>query len=95
MTLRKACQTVLTDNLARSQSHLYILYKVLVLLLTVYHYIFHLAVLNQLSIKGFLLILHIDIFESEIQQAIFLTLAYIKEVLTVHLDIADGDIIAL
>ena len=53
------------------------------------------GVLDEIGIEGHLLIGTVDVLEGEIYQAVFIALSYIKEVVTIHLDVLDGDVVAL
>ena len=53
------------------------------------------GVLDKVGIECHLLVGAGDILEGEIYQAVFVALSYIKEVVTIHLDVLDGDVVAL
>ena len=53
------------------------------------------GVLDEIGIECHLLVGAGDIFEGEIYQAVFIALSNIKEVVTIHLDVLDGDVVAL
>lgn len=53
------------------------------------------GVLDKVGIKSHLLIGTVDVLEGEIYQAVFIALSNIKEVVTIHLDVLDGDVVAL
>lgn len=53
------------------------------------------GVLDKIGIECHLLVGAGDVFEGEIHQAVFIALSNIKEVVTIHLDVLDGDVVAL
>ena len=53
------------------------------------------GVLDKVGIECHLLVGAGDILEGEIYQAVFIALSNIKEVVTIHLDVLDGDVVAL
>ena len=53
------------------------------------------GVLDKAGIECHLLVGAGDILEGEIYQAVFIALSNIKEVVTIHLDVLDGDVVAL
>ena len=53
------------------------------------------GVLDKVGIKSHLLIGTVDVLEGEIYQTVFLALAYIEEVIAIHLDILHRDVVAL
>ena len=53
------------------------------------------GVLDEIGIECHLLVGAGDILEGEIYQAVFIALSNIKEVVTIHLDVLDGDVVAL
>ena len=53
------------------------------------------GVLDKVGIKSHLLVGTVDVLEGEIYQAVFIALSNIKEVVTIHLDVLDGDVVAL
>ena len=53
------------------------------------------GILNKVGIKSHLLVGTVDVLEGEIYQAVFLALAHIEEVVAIHLDVLDGDVVAL
>lgn len=53
------------------------------------------GVFDKVGIECHLLVGAGDIFEGEIYQTIFIALSNIKEVVTIHLDVLDGDVVAL
>ena len=53
------------------------------------------GVLYEFAIECHLLVGAGDILEGEIYQAVFIALSNIKEVVTIHLDVLDGDVVAL
>ena len=58
------------------------------------HFLCH-GVLDEAGIECHLLVGAGDILEGEIYQAVFIALSNIKEVVTIHLDVLDGDVVAL
>ena len=52
-------------------------------------------VLDKVGIECHLLVGAGDILKGEIYQAVFIALSNIKEVVTIHLDVLDGDVVAL
>lgn len=50
---------------------------------------------DKVGIECHLLVGAGDILEGEIYQAVFIALSNIKEVVTIHLDVLDGDVVAL
>ena len=58
------------------------------------HFLCH-GVLDEIGIECHLLVGAGDVFEGEIHQTIFLALGNIEEVVTIHLDVLDGDVVAL
>ena len=58
------------------------------------HFLRH-GVLDEAGIECHLLVGAGDILEGEIYQAILFALSNIKEVVTIHLDVLDGDVVAL
>lgn len=58
------------------------------------HFLCH-GVLDEVGIECHLLVGAGDILEGEIYQAVFIALSNIKEVVTIHLDVLDGDVVAL
>ena len=53
------------------------------------------GVFDKVGIECHLLVGAGDILEGEIYQAVFIALSNIKEVVTIHLDVLDGDVVAL
>ena len=53
------------------------------------------GVLDKVGIECHLLVGAGDVLEGEIYQAIFLALTHIEEVVAIHLDVLDGDVVAL
>ena len=53
------------------------------------------GVLDKVGIECHLLVGAGDILKGEIYQAVFIALSNIKEVVTIHLDVLDGDVVAL
>ena len=53
------------------------------------------GVLDKVGIECHLLVGAGDILEGEIYQAVFIAFSNIKEVVTIHLDVLDGDVVAL
>ena len=53
------------------------------------------GVFDKVGIECHLLVGAGDVFEGEIYQAVFIALSNIKEVVTIHLDVLDGDVVAL
>ena len=53
------------------------------------------GVLDEIGIECHLLVGAGDILKGEIYQAVFIALSNIKEVVTIHLDVLDGDVVAL
>ena len=53
------------------------------------------GILDEVGIECHLLVGAGDILEGEIYQAVFIALSNIKEVVTIHLDVLDGDVVAL
>ena len=53
------------------------------------------SILDEVGIKSHLLVGTVDVLKGEIYQAVFIALSNIKEVVTIHLDILDGDVVAL
>ena len=53
------------------------------------------TVVNQRGIKGFLFILHTNVLEREIRQFVLVTFTDVEEVFSGHLDVTDGDVVAL
>lgn len=57
--------------------------------------ILHDCVFNDILIECHFLISRLDVFEGEIYQTVLVAGAHIKEVVTIHLDVLDGDVVAL
>ena len=53
------------------------------------------GVLDEAGIECHLLVGAGDILEGEIYQAVFIALSNIEEVVAIHLDVLDGDVVAL
>lgn len=53
------------------------------------------GVFDKVGIECHLLVGAGDILKGEIYQAVFIALSNIKEVVTIHLDVLDGDVVAL
>ncbi len=53
------------------------------------------GVLDKVGIECHLLVGAVDVLEGEIYQAVFIALAHIEEVVAIHLDVLDGDVVAL
>lgn len=51
-------------------------------------------VLDKVGIECHLLVGAGDILEGEIYQAVFIALTHIEEVVAIHLDVLDGDVVA-
>ena len=58
------------------------------------HFLCH-GVLDKVGIECHLLVGAGDVFEGEIHQTIFLALGNIEEVVAIHLDVLDGEVVAL
>ena len=59
------------------------------------HHVPHRRILYHRLVEGILLVRHIDILEEEIHQTILLRLTHIEEILRLHIDIPDIDIVTL
>lgn len=53
------------------------------------------GILDEAGIECHLLVGAGDILEGEIYQAVFIALTHIEEVVAIHLDVLDGDVVAL
>ena len=53
------------------------------------------AVINQRGVEGFALVADIDVIEGKVGEAILVGSAHVEKVLGGHLDVADGDVVAL
>ena len=53
------------------------------------------GILDEAGIECHLLIGTVDVLEGEIYQTVFIALTHIEEVVAIHLDVLDGDVVAL
>ena len=53
------------------------------------------GVLDKVGIECHLFVGAVDVLKGEIYQAVFFALAHIEEVVAIHLDVLDGDVVAL
>ena len=53
------------------------------------------GVLDKVGIECHLLVGAVDVLEAEIYQTVFIACSYIEEVVAIHLDVLDGDVVAL
>ena len=52
------------------------------------------AVFDEGGVEGLFLVTHLDILKREVFQQIFVRLAYIKEILAIHVDLPQDNIVA-
>lgn len=53
------------------------------------------GILNEVGLESHLLVCAGDVFEREVFESVLVALAYVKEIVAVHLDVLDGDVVAL
>lgn len=53
------------------------------------------GILDEAGIECHLLVGTVDVLEGEICQTVFIALTHIEEVVAIHLDVLDGDVVAL
>ena len=58
-------------------------------------HLFRHCVLDKVGIECHLFVGAVDVLKGEIYQAVFFALAHIEEVVAIHLDVLDGDVVAL